>query len=139
MDIFKRDESEVQSPSAGLEKNVSSTEAEFSHYEIIDFTAQFPGWFAIYDDPENPGTNSVIMRPVCGFARVELSNEKNERVKAMRHLAADAEGEIADVEDFDGFLCVVGPGQNPGPIVARVRRDRSNNGEAPSPSQIIMP
>lgn len=132
MDIFAKDDENVRDPEAEAENEREPI------YNILDFAAQLPGWYAAYDqDPDQPD-GATILRPICGLARVKLEDEHGEPIIAMRHLAAAVDGEIHDVEDFPGFVCVVGPGQNPNLVIPAVRHERARTASGNSKSSRIV-
>ena len=91
-------------------------------YQLLQLTAQYPGWSAVYDDPEK--TDEIIMFPICAIGSVALTYEDETTHQAVRHFISLPTGDIRDAYEIPNFVCIVAPGQKVEDVVAAVKTER---------------
>lgn len=105
------------------EPQVESVEPlKVTKYELGEFISVYPGWSAIYDNPNKSG--EIIMFPVCAMGKVTLTYEDNTNQQELRHFVALPTGSVRDAFGIPDFVCVVAPGQKIEDVVAAVKTER---------------
>ena len=122
MDIFGIGEGEKNARSE-LGHHDSDGEQE----EIVAISPAFPGWFACY---QGTAADEVIAFPLCNTALVDIDNGDDTVRQEIRHYVGVASGKIIPATRLSGFVCVVGPGQDPAAVARAVLHERRSKLDA---------